>query len=825
MVVWLLKLLIVLFNIRSSHKALATANPSHRNRSRPDGARPRPTSRRKRLVGELTNWLVWVVYLMLEKLADQVASWVPLYATFKSFILLLLLLSRGTGGNDRRQGSNVVFDKFVKPSVKAWEPTLDFVAFVVGEVVEIALYCASIVPRWVAHEWNRRRATNEPDVPSILRGLRQQNPTPRVAQSLARSLERSQGHSVRINEKLSRPVTIRLDPVQTHTTTTKKKAVALPAHRLGPPPALPPAAFSTAPFRPVKPSSIPVASTSSSSRAAISSSSSAARAASSSSSLYPSLEFSVPRRPPPPPPPSSPPPRVEPAPARLPPRPASSRTTPTRTSNPSPVVPSLLLPSDAPAPAPAHSSSSSSAVRPTVAVPLGPPPPTPAPPGAFTLDSPPPPDRRSHRLARPGTESSPPTRLALTAIDDDDGGGRSMIGGTGTAAVQGTDRHPPPRRRARAPPSSSSSSTRRKRSLETLVADGDHDDDDDRGGGGGGEYGRREVDVSTPSPRKKKRTESRTASSPDLGGGEQGEETETVARRMSRDLGRGERVVTMTPRQKALGAISRLATDLLVDADDGPLTTKGTTLGAGGMLKRGGTGGRGVLARSTTSARPPPPPPPRNATTVRATRTRTRKQPIEDDGEAEEEHAREPDGPEEPGTKRRKTRARAAADPDTNGDGRDPLGGDTKLSTNDDAAGANGEQPTRGAKRSRTATTARAAAANLSRASSTSSSSRTVTTATTAAAAGEDGPRRSGGGGTRSNPVSAAPRTTTTTLRARSPPPPPPPPAADETIPAVRKRKARRVVLRTTDGTGEFDAGEVEVEGVAVVARRRTRYR
>jgi len=55
-----------------------------------------------------------------------------------------------------------VFDKLIKPTVKPWEGTFDFVGFVLSEVLEITTYCLLVAPRWAAKKWKGKKA--EPDV-------------------------------------------------------------------------------------------------------------------------------------------------------------------------------------------------------------------------------------------------------------------------------------------------------------------------------------------------------------------------------------------------------------------------------------------------------------------------------------------------------------------------------------------------------------------------------------------------------------------------------------------------------------------------------------
>ncbi|GAA5871075.1 hypothetical protein JCM16303_001681 [Sporobolomyces ruberrimus] len=593
MVVWLLKLLIVSLNIRSSHKAL------NRRTTRASGSSSGAVPRKKRLKGEVTNWVVWVAYLMVERLADRLVGWVPLYGTFKAFFLVMFLLSRGAG-------SRIIFDKLIKPTVKPWEGTLDFVGFVLSEVIEITLYCLLLAPRWAAKTW--RGPSEEPDIPSILRGLRQQEPPSRVARSLAQTIERTQqGNSDRINERLSQPVTIRLNPVQATNlrrpppppaasvpTLVPKPLLAHP----GPPPSLPPAAFSTAPFRPIKPTSSarplssttgptqsfrPVASTS---RLPVASS---RQSTSAGSSIYPSLESLPPA------------PTASFSPMAPSPKQALQRSS--LTSSESTAAKAVSSPPntmDSTPPKRRSTRKSRSKDEPTAEA-ASPPrspeisarlpvvPPTPAPPGAFNLSTPP---------ALPRPES--PTKAAgeTMQIDDD----------TEDPPVVIESKTPTPRKK------STRKEEKHKRSIRNV----------DEG----------ESEVDTP---KKKKIKSSPAidrnsvqSSKARGKGkEKAKEPESEVVGTIEDQGEK---ISATPRQRALGAILKLATDLM-DEDDGESLT-GLSSAKKGKGKSGG-----VLARSssTTLGRTK-----RGTTAASATRSRrgASKEHDEDDGDFVEEEVR-----------------------------------------------------------------------------------------------------------------------------------------------------------------------------------------
>ncbi|GJN87908.1 hypothetical protein Rhopal_000863-T1 [Rhodotorula paludigena] len=201
MLVWALKLLILSLNIRSSHKALRPTRP----RSRAKGA-PEPRGeriRRSEIRDAVVDWVVWSCFCVLEKLADRTVAWaVPLYGTVKALILLTLLFWRGPG-------SRLIFDKAISPLVRPYERPLDLIGFVLSEVLDIALAALLFAPRWCVKKWVGRR--REPDIPSIMRGLRQPQ-RPDLAHSLADSIERFQGDTDVISARLSQPVQLKLHP-------------------------------------------------------------------------------------------------------------------------------------------------------------------------------------------------------------------------------------------------------------------------------------------------------------------------------------------------------------------------------------------------------------------------------------------------------------------------------------------------------------------------------------------------------------------------------------------------------------------------------------
>ncbi|GAA5924984.1 uncharacterized protein JCM15063_005784 [Sporobolomyces koalae] len=578
MLIWFLKLSIISLNIRSSHKALTRQTRS----SRSNGSRSATVAvpRRKRLRGSMTNWIVWIVFLALEKVADKVIDWVPFYTTLKAFVLLVLLLARETG-------AQIAFDKFIRPAVKPWEPTLDFVTFVVSEVVEITLFCLLILPRWVATRWRKYRSV-EPDVPSILRGLRQQHPVPRVAESLAQSLERSQGQADQINERLSQPVTIRLNPVQASKRQLLSTAVTVPQRPM-PPNSLPPAAFSTAPFRPIKPPLPPtaVSATTATKQRPVASTSrlpvaSSSRISTSSGSIYPSLE-SLPPVPTTLPsnnhvghPPSHPKtdshsrPAIRNAPPSPPVGPPNTSRRSSSTINPDLVSTSLSTP-------PGSIRDSSARTIPSIV------PPTPAPPGAFHLDA-----------STPRPRGSSPLSSRASVINEVE----MQVEESSREESQETSKRSTTNRR------------KAKRSIATVV---NSDDEADT----------QKEEIVTPRRKKlksspvvdKKAMDSIITNTPS-----KDTSAQIASKRKALDSNTESKTAAATPRQRALGAISQLAIDLDDENEVGgsPSPKKRTKLG--------------VLARSSSSSTN------RVMTSIktRATRSTPVEEPVADEGEAEQ---------------------------------------------------------------------------------------------------------------------------------------------------------------------------------------------
>ncbi|GAA6061751.1 hypothetical protein JCM10212_000731 [Sporobolomyces blumeae] len=754
MVVWLLKLIIVSLNIRSTHKALTRHAPGPRatGSSQVRGS----VSRKKRLKREVVTWVVWVSFLVVEQFADRLIGWLPLYSTFKAFLLLMVLAWRGAG-------SQILFDRLIKPTVKPWEPTLDWCGFVLGETLEIAIFCLLLVPRWIAKTWKSRK--DEPDVPSILRGLRQHDPPSRIATSLARSLERTQEDSTtKINERLSQPVQLRINRIEATKprrppSTTAADPSHVPDHRprpLAAPRSLPPPAFSTAPFRPitVSPARTSVTAVASAyetlsnlppapTRLPVSSASRLAAATPPPASIYPSLDALATTKPVTsiqtagPPPPSRTTfgaretvPEGNDSPASRDPRPPNSpprrRTRPSESSAGGTASPAIDVVPRPPRSPPSAARTSANAVVP----------PTPAPPGAFALVSP---LSTSTPDVDHGREPSSPDVMEVELTEPDEGSRLSRPRRSGRKSAGAS--HTKKAERSTKGPTTSAS----KRALVEVETD----------------------EVEEDTPRKKKIKSSPTVAV---------RRSDTKAKRKQTALLDSEPPIqpdetaqigtlsttkpAATPRQKALGAISQLAADLLDDGDDGE---SGLRLGS----PKARPAKLSVLARSTSSARTKGT---SSLPTLRGRRAQEQKKGVEDGDDAD----------------------------------------------------YNEEPPTKIAKPSAMSTSvARRAIEEGQTKTTRSTSTRTRATASTTSAAP---PTR-----TRTNRSLAASESTIPTARATTrkrpssratSPAPPPKPSADPTDAKEKapKRKARRVLLGRPGGAADVE-GEVEVEGVAV--RRR----
>lgn len=59
------------------------------------------------------------------------------------------------------QGSVLVFNNLIKPFVKPYEPLLDFIARIVGDIVTILFAIVAFGPVWIKRKWDARRAIEE----------------------------------------------------------------------------------------------------------------------------------------------------------------------------------------------------------------------------------------------------------------------------------------------------------------------------------------------------------------------------------------------------------------------------------------------------------------------------------------------------------------------------------------------------------------------------------------------------------------------------------------------------------------------------------------
>ena len=534
---------------------------------------------------------------------------------------------------------------------------------------------------------------------------------------MARSLERQQGNSDEINHKLSKPVTIRLNQVQA----TKPRrppqppsapipapvVKPLPAHP-GPPPALPPAAFSTAPFRPITvPSSRPVPSTSSLAKPVASTSRlpipAVRQSSSTASSMYPSLQ--------------SLPPAPTYKPSQAPTKPISSTFRPpafkpTQKTIASPSLPDSSTPparrsarssrstAETSAPASPNRSSTPPSLSPARQVV----PPTPAPPGAFSFASSVPlPDSPAVF-----THSSPEQEMEIDEPEERSTPRTSARKGKGTAS---------------------------KRSL-----------------------GKVDTDESTAETPKKKKIKSSPVVARTSVTKRKGKEKEIV---QEETVDLGESTLTKpsaTPRQRALGAISQLATDLMDDGEEG-----GISLGS--PKKKGRVG---VLARSSATGAGA-----KGKGVARTTATRSRRGQLKESDEEVEEEETMP-------KKRKAGRARGQDEEEEFEEPTPPSQSQRK------------SKATGGRTSASTAPSKPPARSRLSRSTTIPDSSATVSRSTTRSRLSS---RAASPATLESEPATSEPKAAT-----------------------APKRKARRVLLGRQAVNVE---DEEEIEGVAVVARSR----
>ncbi|GAA5979292.1 hypothetical protein JCM10908_002869 [Rhodotorula pacifica] len=260
MLVWLLKLLLLSLNIRAAHKALAPVTSIRERSGRRSGsgrdASRSERARRRQIREEVINWTVLTLFVTAEKVADRTVGRVlPLYGTAKVVVLLLLLVLRGPGAQQ-------IYEKLVVPLIRPYERPLDLAGFIVNEILDILLAAVLFLPKLAARKYKQRQATH--DVPSILRGLREPH-QPKLAASLADSIERSQDDTNAISARFSQPVHVGVQPIpfkpRRPVALSRPGAVTTAQATRAPPrsppaakqkPGLPPPpASSTAPFRPV----------------------------------------------------------------------------------------------------------------------------------------------------------------------------------------------------------------------------------------------------------------------------------------------------------------------------------------------------------------------------------------------------------------------------------------------------------------------------------------------------------------------------------------------------------------------------------------------
>ncbi|KAI5475102.1 hypothetical protein MNV49_001926 [Pseudohyphozyma bogoriensis] len=178
-------------NVLNSFKALRP--PTHTRKRRAavaavedkKGLSSADRHRRRLVKAQLVNWVVWISYCLVEKLADRTVAYViPLYEEIKLVLLCSILISRSTG-------SEIIFKNIIKPFLSPYERPLDAIGFVVGEVLELGLWLLLWVPKAIWARIGSQGGSGKnvvDDIPNILKGLRAEGRPP-VAKQLAERIE------------------------------------------------------------------------------------------------------------------------------------------------------------------------------------------------------------------------------------------------------------------------------------------------------------------------------------------------------------------------------------------------------------------------------------------------------------------------------------------------------------------------------------------------------------------------------------------------------------------------------------------------------------
>ncbi|KAH8831711.1 hypothetical protein DL96DRAFT_1459556, partial [Flagelloscypha sp. PMI_526] len=118
----LLGLLHVSLSIYDSYKTLKYPSPSSARRAEETGdafSKRALTQRKRKMKGILCVWAVWGVLHVYERTVESIVSlFVPFYESFKTLILLFILLTR-------TRGAEPVYLHVIRPLVKPYVPTLD----------------------------------------------------------------------------------------------------------------------------------------------------------------------------------------------------------------------------------------------------------------------------------------------------------------------------------------------------------------------------------------------------------------------------------------------------------------------------------------------------------------------------------------------------------------------------------------------------------------------------------------------------------------------------------------------------------------------------
>ncbi|CAK5275154.1 unnamed protein product [Mycena citricolor] len=139
-----LRLTMVLLNVYDTFKVLKI--PISRRSSDGLPSQRSLVQRKRNMKGCLAVWIVWLCFMMYERLAEGVVSlFVPFYDEFKSLAILFLILTRA-------RGAEPIYLHFIRPLLKPYTSTLDTVFDVVRMFGDI-IFVVSTYPLRLASDW------------------------------------------------------------------------------------------------------------------------------------------------------------------------------------------------------------------------------------------------------------------------------------------------------------------------------------------------------------------------------------------------------------------------------------------------------------------------------------------------------------------------------------------------------------------------------------------------------------------------------------------------------------------------------------------------